>query len=268
LASLPIILASVWFALGTTADLSGGMKLVLLMVAVCTRFGDMAVTPLSIEFAKGNEAEAANKMAHIAHITGAISACAALFIICVNPAFIHWWMMDKISWSWHENVSGAIWIAIIAITQCMYGYAVVSRRLGIIRWAQLSECLIYIALAFGLRFYAGSAALLWAKPVATLFITGVVAWQIGMHTHFESRKILPIFLRQFLVLALLTPLCLRLGHLITSTSAHPFLQLIYSGLLSLVAMLLAIPFLTTRAMKTDCRRMALNMLRRWHRTSH
>lgn len=263
LASLPIILASAWFALGTTADLSGGMKLILLMVALCTRFGDMAVTPLSIEFANGNESAAASKMTRIAGLSGAISACAALFIICVNPAFIHWWMLDKISWSWHENLACALWIAIIAVTQCMYGYAVVSRRLDIIRWALLWECLIYVALAYSLRSVTHSAALLWAKPIATLILTVAVSWQIRKHTEFDARKLLPVILRQFFALALLIPPCLWLANLLSNLSQPPLLLVIYCCFLALAAMLVAIPLLTTREMRSDLYRIAARSLSRW-----
>jgi hypothetical protein len=254
LAALPVILATVWFALDTTADISGGMKLILLMISVSTRFGDMAVTPLSIEFANGNEASAANQMTRIARFSGAASTCAALFIVCVNPAFIHWWMLDKISWSWHENIAGAMWIAILSVTQCMYGYAVVSRRLNIIRWALFAECLIYVALAYGLRFSAGPAALLWAKPLAILVITIVVASKINRKTLFDTRQLWPIFLRQIAALSILTPLCLYAGWKITQMTKQPLLAVIAACLLSFASMIAALPILITREMRGDLHR--------------
>lgn len=262
LASLPIILASVWFTLGTTANLSGGMKLILLMISVCTRFGDMAVTPLSIEFAKGNEAGAASKMTRIAGLSGAISACGALFIICVNPAFIHWWMLDKISLSWHENLAAALWIAIISVTQCMYGYAVVSRRLNIIRWALLSECLLYVVLAYSLRPAAHSAALLWAKPIATLILTVAVGWQIRKHTQFDALKLLPIFLRQFLTLALLIPLCFLALRYVQSLALPPFGLFLVTCFLGLGVAVFAIPLLTSHEMRNELFAMISGIIRR------
>jgi hypothetical protein len=262
LISLPIILASAWFALGATANISGGMKLIMLMISICTRFGDMAVTPLSIEFAKGNEAGAASKMTRIAGLSGTISACAAILIICVNPAFIHWWMLDKISWSWHENLAAALWIAILSVTQCMYGYAVVSRRLNIIRWALLSECLLYVALAYSLRPFVHSAALLWAKPIATLLLTIAVGWQISKHTGFDALKLFPIFLRQFLALSILFPLCFWALRILQSFDLPPFGLFLAACLLGLGATLLAIPLLTSREMRADLTRMISRILNR------
>jgi hypothetical protein len=261
LASLPIFLASAWFALGTTADLSGGMKLILLMISVCTRFGDMSVTPLSIQFANGNESAAATQMVRIARVSGGISACAALFIVCVNPAFIHWWMLDKITWTWHENLAGALWIAILSVTQCMYGYAMVCRQMGIIRWALLSECLIYIVLAFGLRSLVGSACLLWAKPIATLFITVLVAWRIKQNTLFDSRLLVPVFFRQVTALVLLLPPCLWLSWWITSTTHQLCLAVVASCILSLFAMLIASPLLFTSEIRADLYRILQGLIK-------
>jgi hypothetical protein len=262
LAALPILLATAWFALGVTADLSGGMKLILLMISVCTRFGDMSVTPLSIQYANGNETAAASQMARIARFSGGISACAAVFIVCVNPAFIHWWMLDQITWSWHENLAGALWIAILSVTQCLYGYAVVCRRMGIIRWALLSECLIYIVLAFGLRSWAGSACLLWAKPVATLLITVAVAWRIKQNTLFDTRQLLPVFIRQFAALLLLFPPCLYFGRWIAMNTTQPLIALVASCLLSLLAMIIASPILFTREMRKDLYRILQSLIKR------
>jgi len=263
---LPIVLASAWFALGATADISAGMKLVILMISVCTRFGDMSVTPLSIQFAQGNEAAAAIQMARIARVAGAISACAALLIVCVNPAFIGWWMLDKINWSWHENMAGALWVAILSVTQCMYGYAMICRQMGIIRWALLSECLLYIALAYGFRGWAGPACLLWAKPVATLINCIIVAWRIKQHTLFDTRQLMPVVLRQAVVLLLLIPPCLYFSHWIATVASQPFLALVFSGMLSLVAMLLATPLLFTREMRADLYRILRDLLEKFRRS--
>lgn len=262
LASLPIILASAWFALGTTADLSGGMKLILLMISVCTRFGDMSVTPLSIQFANGNESAAAAQMARIARVSGGIGACAAIFVVCVNPAFMKWWMLDKIAWSWHENMAGALWVVILSVSQCLYGYAVVCRQMGIIRWALLSECLLYITLAFGFRSWGGSACLLWAKPIAALLVCIAVGWRIKQHTHFDTRQLLPVCLRQLAALALLLPPCLYLSRWIASLAGQPWRSLLACGLLSLVAMLVAVPLLFTRDMRADLYRILQGLIKR------
>ena len=262
LISLPIILATAWFALSATADISGGMKLIMLMISVCTRFGDMAVTPLSIEFANGNEIGAASKMTRIASLSGTVSACAAILIICVNPSFIHWWMLDKISWAWHENLMGALWVSILSVTQCMYGYAIVSRQLSIIRWALLAECLIFVLLAYSLRPIAHSAALLWAKPVATLILTVAVGWQISKHTRFDALKLVPIFLRQFFALAIMFPLCFWALDILQLFNLSPFGLFLAACLLGLGAVLLAIPFLISRETRTDLVRMISGFLHR------
>ncbi len=266
LAALPIFLASAWFALNATADLSAGMKLILLMVSVCTRFGDMSVTPLSIEFAKGNEGAAATQMMRIAGVSGGIGACAALFVVCVNPAFVSWWMLGKVSWAWHANVAGALWIAILSVNQCMYGYAVVSRQMQLLRWALLAECLVYVALAFATRTWAGSACLLWAKPVATLVIGIYIAWQLKKHSHFNATCLLPSLLRQALALALLIPLCLMGSRWIATACNHSLLACAASGLLSGVVMLVALPLLFTHSMRADLSRLLAGLLVKFQRS--
>lgn len=265
LASMPILLASAWYALNTTADLSAGMKLILLLVSVCTRFGDMSVTPLSIEFANGNEAAAATQMTRIAGVAGGIGALAALFIVSVNPAFISWWMLDKVSWAWHANMTGAVWVAIISVTQCMYGYAVVSRQMRLIRWALLAECLMYLMLAITFRHWAGSACLLWAKPVATLIIGLCVAWQLKKHTRFDTSRLLPGLLRQGFALALLIPFCIYFGRLIPIRIHQPFIVFLASGVLAGVAMLVALPLLFTRETRADLLRILKGFLVKFRR---
>jgi hypothetical protein len=251
LASLPILLASAWFALSATADLSAGMKLVLLLVSVCTRIGDMSVTPLSIEFAKGNENAAGAQMQRIVGLSGGVGVCAALAIVCVNPGFISWWMLGKVSWAWHANLSGALWVAILSVSQCLYGYAVISRQMGLIRWALLSECVIYLGLAGILHSRAGPACLLWAKPVAALMIGTAIAWRIKRHTRFDTSRILPGVLRQGLVLALLIVPCLYFSAMTARWSGHLFLAFVINCAGACVAIGLALPFLFPRDVKEE-----------------
>lgn len=248
---LPIFLASVWFSLADTADLSGGIKLILLATAVCTRFGDMSVTPLSMEFAKGNHDAAARQMTRIVGISGGIGVFAAIFIICVNPSFLAWWMLGKVHWSWHENVTAAVWVAILTVAQCLYGYAVISRQMKIIRWALLLECALYVSLAFFGRSVAGPSALLWAKPIATLAIAFLVARQIRIHTTFDTRGILPAILRQFLTLALLTYPALLASEAISRTLPHPLLAFIGNAALAAGFCLITIPLLFTSETRAD-----------------
>ena len=265
LAALPIFLASAWFALGGAADLSAGMKLILLLVSVCTRFGDMSVTPLSIQFANGNESAAANQMTRIAGVSGGLGACAALFIVCVNPAFVSWWMLGKVSWVWHANLAGALWVAVLSVTQCMYGYAVVSRQMRLLRWSLLTECLVYVALALATRAWAGSACLLWAKPVATLVIGTSVAWQLKKHTRFDATSLLPCLLRQALALALLIPPCLFFARWITTACIHPFTACVVSGVFSAGVTVVALPLLFTSAMRADLGRIVTGLLVKFQR---
>jgi len=251
LAALPIFLASAWFALDATADLSAGMKLILLMVSVCTRFGDMSVTPLSIEFAKGNEGAAATQMMRIAGVSGGIGACAALFVVCVNPAFVSWWMLGKVSWAWHANVAGALWIAILSVNQCMYGFAVISRQMQLLRWALLSECLVYLIVAFLLRESAGQACLLWAKPIATLAIGYFLLMQMGRHTQIETRRLIPCLVRQGVGLTIMLPPSIYLSQWIVNHVADQILALLAVSLLSCFVMLVASLFLFSKEMRAD-----------------
>ena len=172
-------------------------------------------------------------------------------------------MLGKITWAWHENLAGALWLAILSVTQCLYGYALVCRKLGIIRWALLSECLLYIALAFGFRSLAGPASLLWAKPVATLLITVAVAWQIKRNTLFDTRQLLPVFVRQFAALLLLIPPCLYFSRWIALNIPQPLTALVASCLLSLVAMIIAAPILFTREMRAELHRILQSLINRF-----
>ena len=260
--SLPIILATAWFALNATADLSAGLKLVLLAVAVCTRFGDMSVTPLSLEFARGNEAAAARQMTRIAGISGGIGVFAAIYVICANPSFLAWWMLGKVSWTWHANLSAAIWIAILTVAQCLYGYAVISRQMKIIRWALLLECFIYVALAALAKAHAGASSLLWAKPVATLAIGVFVAWRIRIHTTFDTTCLLPVIFRQSLVLAILLYPCLRASTMVSDWINEPLLAFITNSALASLFCLLASMFLFTRETRDDLLRVAKGSFQR------
>jgi hypothetical protein len=236
------------------------MKLILLFISVCTRFGDMSVTPLSIQFATGNESAAATQMSRIAGISGGIGASAALLIVCVNPAFIAWWMLDKVSWAWHANVAGAVWVAIVAVTQCMYGYAVVCRQMRLLRWALLSECLLYVVLAYVCRSWAGSACLLWAKPLATLLIGTSVAWQLKRHTLFNATCLLPSLLRQACFLALLIPPCVYFNRWLATADLNPFYAFVGAGIFSCFVMLVALPLMFTREMRADLYRIIRGLM--------
>jgi O-antigen/teichoic acid export membrane protein len=249
LASLPIILASAWFALSATADLSAGMKLILLLVSVTTRFGDMSVQPLSIEYAKGNQLKAADQMTKIAGISGGIGVCAALFVICVNPAFLSWWLLDKISWNWQSNVSGALWIAILSVNQCMYGFAVIARQMQLLRWALLSECLIYVLLAMSMRTILGPDSLLIAKPVATLAIGIFLLVKMSHHTQIKIRKLLPGLLRQAIGLIMMIPVCIIVSDWIQDLMLNPFLAFLITVSVATLIIVAVVPLIFTSEMR-------------------
>lgn len=263
LASLPILLAAAWFALSTTADLSAGMKLVLLLVSVTTRFGDMSVTPLSIQFANGNQAAAAHQMTRIAGVSGGIGVCAALFIVCVNPAFLSWWMLEKVTWHWQSNVAGALWVAIVTVNQCMYGFAVISRRMNLLRWALLSECLLYLTFAWLLRPSTGANALMWSKPAATLIIGVYLLIQTGRHTRFRTASLIPSLSRQGIGLMIMVPLCLYASHWITSNIQNPFIAFLVAVAAALIAILASIPIIFTGEMRHMILELFLELFRKF-----
>lgn len=262
LASLPILLAAAWFALSTTADISAGMKLVLLLVSVTTRFGDMSVTPLSIQFANGNQSAAAHQMTRIAGVSGGIGVCAALFIVCVNPAFLAWWMLEKVTWHWQSNVAGALWVAIVTINQCMYGFAVIARQMKLLRWALLSECLLYITFAWILRPTTGADSLMWAKPAATLLIGAYLLIQTGRHTGFRTASLIPSLTRQALGLMIMIPLCLYASRWITINVTNPFLAFLTASSAAAIAILVSIPLIFTGEMRHQIFGMLLEVVKK------
>jgi len=265
MASLPILLASAWFALNATADIAAGLKLVILAISVCTRFGDMSVTPLSIEYARGNEAAAARQMKRIAGIAGGVGVCAALFTTCVNPSFLNWWMLGKISWSWHANLSAAIWIAILTVTQCLYGYAIISRQLKLIRWALLAECVVYLVLAAIGRKTGDPSALLWAKPIATLAIGIYVALRIRKHTGFDTSLLLAAIYRQSFVMILLLAAGVPLSRYLGDLNLSPFMTFLANSLLASGLILIALPFIFTKDMRDDFLRIVRNIITKFPR---
>lgn len=265
LASLPIVLASAWFALGGAADLSAGMKLVLLFISITTRFGDMSVTPLAIQFSNGNEIDAARQIARIAGLSGGIGVCAAIFIVCVNPQFISWWMLDKVGWTWDANVSCAVWVALVSAGQCIYGYAVISRQMHLVRWAMLSECALYLTLAVSTRDVAGLASLLWAKPVAYLVMVSFVAWKIKKHTLFDTARLIPILLRQAIALAVALPICIWTSERLAAAVSQPFFAVVSVSFLACLIVLVASPVIFTREMRSDVFRLAHSALSRFSR---
>jgi hypothetical protein len=243
LGSLPILLASSWFVLGATADLSGGLKLILLMLTLCTRFGDMAVTPLSIQYAAGEKTKAASQMLKIASASGGVGGIAAVGIVCCNQPFIQWWMLGEINWSWSANLAGALWVALISVTQCMNGYAVISRQMQIIRWSLLAECLAYISIAFAFRSFLGLSSLVWALVLAKLLISFYVGVQLRKKTELDTIKLLYTVMRISLVLAIFIPISYFFSHLISSHVSNSFWLMISCSGVASALLLVSFPFL-------------------------
>jgi hypothetical protein len=246
LGSLPILLASSWFVLGATADLSGGLKLILLMLAICTRFGDMAVTPLSIQFASGEGGNAANQMLKIASASGGVGVVAAMGIVCCNQPFIQWWMLGEIHWSWSANLAGALWVALTSVTQCMNGYAVISRQMQIIRWSLLAECVAYICIAFTFRSLLGLSSLVWALVLAKLLISFYVGVQLRKKTELDTSKLLLTVMRVSLVLAVIVPISYYCNQLISSHLCNSFWFMISSSGVAAALLLVSFPILFER----------------------
>ncbi len=260
LASLPVLLASAWFALNAAADLSAGMKLILLMVSVTTRFGDMSVAPLSIQFANGNETTAAQQMTKITGISGGIGVCAALFIVCVNPAFLSWWMLDKVTWNWQSNVAGALWVAAVSVNQCMYGFAVIARQMQLLRWALLSESLLYILFALLLRPSTGQDSLLCAKPAATILIGAILLLQMGRHTHIKIRSLFHGLIRQTACLIIMIPICLLLSDWLSRQIQNQFIGFLAATAFAGVSVTASIPIIFTKEMRLQMFRILHDIL--------
>jgi O-antigen/teichoic acid export membrane protein len=246
LGSLPLLLASSWFVLGATADLSGGLKLVLLMLSICTRFGDMAVTPLSIQFAAGEKTKAATQMLKIASASGGVGVVAAMGIVCCNQPFIQWWMLGEIHWSWSANLAGALWVALTSVTQCMNGYAVISRQMQIIRWSLLAECVAYICIAFTFRSLLGLSSLVWALVLAKLLISFYVGVQLRKKTELDTSKLLLTVMRVSLVLAVIVPISYYCNQLISSHLCNSFWFMISSSGVAAALLLVSFPILFER----------------------
>lgn len=260
LSTLPIILVSSWFSLNAAADLSAGMKMIILLVSVCTRLPDMSVAPLSIQFAKGDDRAAIMQMKRIAGVSGGVGCCAALGIICVNQSFISWWMVDKVHWSWHANLAGAYWIAIVSLTRCIYSYAVVCRKIDIIRWALLLECGLYLAISYSLRPVAGPASLVWSMPVATLITGIVVGFRIRSRTTFDTAELVPPALRQMIGLLLLTPPTAYLGHRIATGINNPVAAFASACLLALLILSVAYFLMFSRELRSELHKIAGGIL--------
>jgi O-antigen/teichoic acid export membrane protein len=260
LSTLPIILVSSWFSLTAAADLSAGMKMIILLVSVCTRLPDMSVAPLSIQFASGNDESAIHQMKRIAGVAGGLGCCAALGIICVNPSFISWWMVDKVTWSWHANLAGAYWIAIISLTRCIYSYAVVCRKIEMIRWGLFLECSLYLIISFAMRPLSGAASLVWAMPLATLISGIVMAGRIRTRTTFNTSELLPTAFRQFLILTVLTGPSVMLAHKIDSLSINPLARFFASCGLAAAMMIPAYFLIFSKEMHLEINNLLRNLL--------
>lgn len=263
---LPVLLASMWFTLGATADLSGGMKLMLLMLSVCTRFGDMAVTPLSIRFSQGETLLAASQMLRIARIAGSVGVCAAVVLICCNPPFISWWMLGKIEWSWKSNLAGAVWVALTSVTQCMFGYAVVSRQMNLFRWAPIAECGLYILLVASLEPLVGFPILLWSLVAAKVAVSFVVALRLQRHTDLKAFRLLGIVGEMFLALVVLAPCCLFIVSFLPQVAVSPMTQLAVAAFGALAIAALAFLFLMSRDDRVALSGLVRGLVARFHST--
>ena len=262
LASLPIFLASIWFTLGTTADISAGMKLILLLVSITTRFADMSVQPLSIEFANGNHNNAAKQMTRITGLSGGIGVSAALFIICVNPLFLGWWMLDKINWSSESNISGALWIAALSINQCMYGFAVIAKQMKLLRWALITECIVYLISAYALKPMLGANSLLCAKPAATIIVGLYIIFLMDRNTGMKLKNIFPGLIRQILTLFIMAPVCLLSSNWIATEIQNKFIAFSTAIAVSFVSIIIIFPIVFSHDLRKDLMNFIYEILNR------
>ncbi|MDA7901130.1 hypothetical protein N9972_01445 [bacterium] len=203
---LPTLLISVFYGVILVADLSGGMKIVLLLISICTRLPDMAIAPLSIQAAGGNPAKAADNLMRVSEVTGACGILGGIFIIAANPSFIDWWMLGEISWPAGANVAAALWLAVVTLGRSFSGYAVVTKQLQIIRFAPLWQCGILILLFFGSHSFLGPFAIVFALPLAEVIMSAIILYRMHHHTSLDARVVLPIISRQFLWCLVVLPL--------------------------------------------------------------
>jgi len=194
---------------------------------------------------------AANQMTKITGISGGVGVCAALFVVCVNPAFLSWWLLDKITWNWQSNVSGALWIAILSINQCMYGFAVITRQMKLLRWALLSECLIYVLIASATHYFLGPDSLLIAKPIATLAIGFFLLVKMSHCTELKISKLLNGLLRQGMGLIIMIPLCMIASDWIRNLQLSPFLEFATTVCVATLMIIAILPLIFTKEMRSQ-----------------
>ena len=198
---LPTVLVSTAYGLIIVADLSGGMKMILLLVSVATRIPDMAVAPLAIQTSEGNRDRAQRNLMRVCEISGASGILAGIFLISANIFFVNWWMLGEIHWSFWANFSAALWVALLPFFRVFYSFAVIGKHMEIIRWAPIWQCSLLALIFFLSRNLLGPFAIVFALPVAEVIVGVTVMLRMRKRAGLGIRPAASIAMRQ-------VPVCL------------------------------------------------------------
>ena len=166
--ALPLFVVSFLFGLAAAADFSGGMKFVILAVAVVAKFAEMAVVPLS-RFQAGNENERmVGKFSEILALTGATGVALSIIMAALNPVLLEWWTHGVLHWGWRENLGLSVWLVVVSCFRSVFSFAYARKQVRLVRLCPVAETIVFLLLLAVLRLCWGRDAVPWAMAGGAL----------------------------------------------------------------------------------------------------
>ncbi len=242
---LPTLLVSTVYGLIIVADLSGGMKMILLLISVATRIPDMAVAPLAIQASAGNRDRAQKNLMRVCELSGACGILAAIFLVAANIFFVDWWMLGEIHWSFQANLSASLWVALLPFFRVFYGFAVIGKHMEIIRWAPIWQCSLLALIFFLTRNLLGPFAIIFALPVAEVIVGVTVMLRMRKRAGLGIRPAAAIAMRQVPVCLVAIAVSVFVFGKTKALSLPPFEQFALASTAAAIIGLCALPLLLT-----------------------
>ncbi len=181
MASQTIIIART-MGLQTAAAWSIGTRMFNLVCQVIWRISDVSSLAFAEMMVRGEKSLLLERYKSMVILTASLSGLAAIACALCNSLFVAVWTNQRISWPPLNDILLGAWMIVLALVHAHNGFALMTKKVGFMRYVYFVEGTVFVAGALGASKWAGMpAVILWSVLCSTAFSGAYGVWRISQY---------------------------------------------------------------------------------------
>ena len=149
-----------------------------------------ASAALSEMVVRGERESLCDRYRSVVMVTASLGGVAAVIFALCNSTFVTVWMHGRIAWPARYDALLAVWMIILAVSQCHIVLVITIKRMGFLRYFCLLEGLLYVGAALLTARWGGLTAVIVCSIVCSSLCTGSYGvWRVSRYFGFAFREV-------------------------------------------------------------------------------